>query len=75
MVDSAEREWLLQKHVEEAVTRVHQIAFADDLTPAESKLIWIQVIAKLIESVMIDRQSEVTSQWMGLKDAASDRDV
>jgi len=62
-----DREMLIQKRVEEATQHVYELAFADDLTGAESRLVWLQVISKLIDSAVIDRQSEVTSQWMGLK--------
>jgi hypothetical protein len=60
------REWLIQKHVEEALSRVHQILFADDLSSAESKVAWMQVIEKMVHSVTIDRQTEVTREWLGL---------
>jgi hypothetical protein len=65
--DRAEhREWLVNLHVEEAVSRVYQAVFAEDLTCAESKLAWLRVIEKLVQSAAIDRQTEATKEWLGL---------
>jgi hypothetical protein len=61
-----DREWLLQKHVEEVLTRAHQILFSDDLTVAESKLGWLQVIEKMVQSASFDRQSEVIKERLRL---------
>jgi hypothetical protein len=57
------REWLIHKHVEEAVMRMHQILFADDLTLAESKLAWMQVIEAMVQSVALERQTDVSKEW------------
>lgn len=61
------REWLVQKRVEEAVDKVYQLVYADDMSAAESRLAWLRVINKMLESVAFDRQAEVTSEWLGLK--------
>jgi hypothetical protein len=59
------REWLVENRVQEAVSKVYALVWADDMSAAESRLAWMQVIAKLVESVTIDRRIEVTSQWLG----------
>jgi hypothetical protein len=60
------REWLVNLHVEEAVSRVYQAVFAEDLTTAESRLAWMRVIEKLLQSVAIERQTEATKEWLKL---------
>lgn len=61
-----EREWLLEKRVEETLAKIHQLLNADDLTDAESRLGWMRVIEKLVQSVAMERQSDVTREWLGL---------
>jgi hypothetical protein len=60
------REWLIQKHVEEVLSRAHQILFADDLTLSESKVAWVMVIEKMTQSVLIERQADLTKEWLKL---------
>jgi len=61
------REWLLNNRIQEAVDKVYQLIFADDLSAAESKLGWMLVIEKMLLSAAIDRRGDVTVEWMGLK--------
>ena len=60
------RQWLRHKHVQAAVEQVYAHCFADDLTDAESKLAWVEVIAKLVEIEIIDRSTVVVTESLGL---------
>lgn len=61
------REWLIQKRVEEAVQKVYQLAWSDDLSAAESRLVWMRVIKELVESTVLEKQTVASAEWMGIK--------
>lgn len=62
------RQWLRRKHVEAAVSEVYRHCSADDLTEAERKLALVEVIAKLVESVIMERCGDVVTESLGLKE-------
>lgn len=58
-----DRELLLHNVVEHAVHSVHHTVWDRfQLTAAESRLAWLRVIAKLLDSVVIDQQSSVVKE-------------
>jgi hypothetical protein len=67
MSDSETREYLMQKTVEEAVSYLYEKLSGGDFTTAESGLMWLQVMDKMFQSLVIDQQSKVTREMLGLK--------
>lgn len=67
MSEESERVGLLEHMTETIVNRIHATVWGDSgLTSAESRLIWLRVINKMLESVAIDFEIEVTKQHLGL---------
>jgi hypothetical protein len=65
--DPETREYLMQKTVEEAVSYLYEKLSGGDFTTAESGLMWLQVMDKMLQSLVMDQQSKVTGEMLGLK--------
>ncbi len=60
------REMQMLTAIEEVLEHAHRIIWHGNLTPAESRLVWLQLISKMLETVGIDAASEVTKEHLGL---------
>ena len=65
--NTVQREQLVESRVEDVVSYAHGVIFGDDLTSAESKLVWMLVIERMLKSVQIEARMAATTEWLGLK--------
>jgi hypothetical protein len=60
------RESRIRERVDEALHEVHRIIFDNHLTLRESRLAWTLLMAKMLDSISMEHQTEATKEWLGL---------